>query len=97
MHTEYDVDGTPRTLVTVDGYLKRCKWAAILATIFASAISALAMSIAWRHNPQGELYGEGGIDWGHLLLIGVSWFLPIWIVGFIATYVFGLFLGWLRR
>jgi hypothetical protein len=66
---------------------------AILAgfcALVAAAVGALAMSMAWQHNPQGafhESVGDGGqvIHWGSWGLIGLSWFvivfLPLSLVG----------------
>ncbi len=35
---------------------------------------------AWIHNAQGEIHGEGVVDWGYLSLIAASWFVPVFLV-----------------
>jgi hypothetical protein len=43
-------------------------------------VAAFMMYAAWQHNPQGEIHSDGAIDWSNWLLIGFSWFLPVFIV-----------------
>jgi len=68
--------------------------------ILVSAILGLlgavfVMNAAWEHNSQGEIHVDGVINWSYWLLIGFSWFLPIFIcsllVGWLVVAVIGLF------
>ncbi len=48
------------------------------------------MASAWTHNSQGEIHLDGVIDWSYWLLIGVSWFVPVFagscLVGILITH-----------
>ena len=59
----------------------------IISSALGLLVAALMMSVAWQHNSQGEIHSDGVIDWNYWLLIGFSWFLPVFIIS-------GLF-GWL--
>jgi hypothetical protein len=37
------------------------------------AVAFAMMSIAWSHNPQGEIHLDGVVDWGYWFQIGFSW------------------------
>jgi H+/gluconate symporter-like permease len=65
-------------------FLKIC----LLTSILPSFVGSLMMLIAWNHNSQGEIFNENGVDLGYLILIGVSWFIPTWII------LFPLWLFW---
>jgi hypothetical protein len=56
------------------------KAAAFLGSVFGALVSAAIMYFAWQHNAQGEIHGEGNIEWGYWLQIGASWFLVSAIV-----------------
>ncbi len=43
-------------------------------------VGGLMMLAAWEHNPQGAIHNEHGIEWRYWLLIGASWFLPVFVV-----------------
>ena len=45
------------------------------------------MWIAWTHNPQGEIYSEGVINWPYWLGIGISWQLAISAVSLTLLYI----------
>ena len=38
------------------------------------------MWMAWEHNPQGAFHESNGIHWGPWLSVGLSWFVPVFIV-----------------
>ncbi len=56
----------------------------------ALATAAFMMASAWTHNSQGEIHLDGVIDWSYWLLIGVSWFVPVFagscLVGILITH-----------
>lgn len=59
--------------------MKKLLASLIIGIVFASS----AMYMAWQHNPQGEFYADGNINWSDWLLVGGSWFL----VFFLGTYI----------
>ncbi len=65
----------------------------IMSSVLGLLVAAFMMNAAWQHNPQGEIHSEGFIDWGYWLLIGFTWFLPV----FIVTGLVGLLFSWLLR
>ena len=58
--------------------LSLCSCAPALAT------AAFMMASAWTHNSQGEIHLDGMIDWSYWLLIGVSWFMPVFAASFLV-------------
>ena len=52
----------------------------ILSGVLGLLAAAFMMSAAWDHNSQGEIHSDGVIDWSYWLLIGFSWFLPVFLV-----------------
>ena len=53
----------------------------LISTIIALIVSTLMMYVAWEHNPQGE------IDFGYLTLLGMSWFVMVFLVIFIIVLI----------
>ena len=49
------------------------RFALIFPVVVSACSGALAMYVAWHHNPQCEIHCEGLIHWGYWLLIGASW------------------------
>ena len=45
------------------------------------------MTLAWQHNPQGEIHSEKGINFAYLLLIGTSWFVMAFLLVFILDVI----------
>ena len=45
--------------------------------VLGSFAMAITMYIAWDHNAQSEIHSPGNIDWGYWLLIGFSYFIPV--------------------
>ncbi|MBI3561163.1 MAG: hypothetical protein HY080_05535 [Gammaproteobacteria bacterium] len=50
-------------------------------------VGGFMMVAAWEHNPQGAIHNENGIEWGYWLFIGVSWFLPVFVVLAVVSYI----------
>jgi len=66
----------------------------VISTLLGLLAAAFMMDAAWQHNSQGEIHLGGTIDWSYWLLIGASWFLPV----FMVSCLFGLLVvGLLRR
>ena len=59
------------------------------ATVFlcscvpALATAAFVMTAAWDHNSQGEIHVDGVINWSYWLMIGFSWFVPVFAISFL--------------
>ena len=57
---------------------------AIVAGILAAPITGLMMYAAWEHNPQGAIH-EMGVDgallihWRYWILLGATWFAPVFV------------------
>ena len=51
----------------------------IISIIVGIIISILMMNVAWKHNSQGEIHNEGVINYFYWILIGVSWFIVVFI------------------
>ena len=60
----------------------------LYSSILGLAIAGFMMNAAWQHNAQGEIHIDGVIDWGYWLLIGFSWFLPVFVVSCLASMLF---------
>jgi len=50
-------------------------------------VAAFMMNAAWQHNPQGEIHINGVIDWGYWLLIGFSWFVPVFAISVTLSFL----------
>jgi len=48
-------------------------------------VAIAAMTAAWQHNAQGEIHDASGIDWGYWFLIGLSWFVPVGLMGALTS------------
>ncbi len=60
----------------------------LLASIVCGIIAAvLMMYIAWEHNLQCEIRCEGYIDWEDWSLVGVSWFIPVFVSVYVLLWV----------
>ena len=46
-------------------------------TVAGLIVAAIIMSIAWQHDPQGEVRDESGIHWSYLLMLGAFWFVAV--------------------
>jgi len=57
----------------------------IISTVIGLTVSIFMMYVAWEHNPQGEIYSEGVINFSYWILIGMTWFIMTFIVVFIFT------------
>jgi hypothetical protein len=58
-----------------------------VATLAGLIVTAIIMSIAWEHNPQGEFHDETGIHWGYFILLGAFWFFTVTGIPYFATLV----------
>jgi cell division protein FtsX len=65
----------------------------LVGTLSGLVAGGLMMQAAWEHNPQGAIHNENGIEWSYWLLIGFSWFLPV----FFALAVVSYFAAWLAK
>jgi hypothetical protein len=63
----------------------------LISSVPGLLVAGFMMYVAWNHNAQGEIHSEGVIDWSYWLLIGCSWFLPI----FICSVLVGWLISWL--
>jgi hypothetical protein len=52
----------------------------IAGAVFGFFAMAVMMYIAWDHNAQSEIHSPGNIEWGYWLLIGFSWFFPVFVL-----------------
>ena len=69
------------------------KTSAIVSCIAGMLVAAWMMSAAWQHNSQNEIYLDQTINWSYWLLIGFSWFLPVFIISSVLELLF----NWLIR
>jgi hypothetical protein len=51
------------------------------------------MYVAWKHNPQGEIYTNETINFSYWFLIGFSWF-PL---GFVAMFLLIIIINYLKK
>jgi hypothetical protein len=63
---------------------------AALCALAGVVVAALAMWIAWDHNPQREFHelaadGTQLIHWGWWATVGLSWFLVIYVPLFVIS------------
>jgi len=65
----------------------------LVGTFGGFAPGVLMMQAAWEHNPQGTIHNENGIEWSYWLLIGFSWFVPVFVVLIVVSY----FAAWLVK
>ena len=42
-------------------------------------VSIVMMTVAWEHNSQGEIHSEIGVNFSYLTLLGMSWFVMVFI------------------
>jgi hypothetical protein len=52
----------------------------LVFAIVGASVAAAMMSIAWDHNPQGEIHDETGVHWRYWFLLGSTWFMAIGVV-----------------
>jgi hypothetical protein len=68
--------------------------AVVISLVCGLAVAFAMMSIARSHNPQGEIYLDGHVDWGYWLQIGFGWFVVTILTLLLPTFT-GAFL-WYR-
>ena len=51
----------------------------LISTIIALMVSIVMMYVAWEHNSQGEMHSEIGVNFSYLILLGMSWFVMVFI------------------
>jgi len=68
------------TLVAIAKAREPRRWvrAAGPSLVVALAAAALAMTAAWKHNPQSEFHVDGRVFWRPWLAIGGSWFVLVY-------------------
>ena len=60
----------------------------VLGSLFGGLLTAIfIMFLAWNHNSQCEIHCEGVINWGYWLTLGVSGFVPVFLLSML---IFGL-------
>jgi hypothetical protein len=63
----------------------------IAATLIGIIVGIITMYAAWDHNAGEVAYGADGIHLRSWLLIGISWFIPVFVVtSFIIGGVFSI-------
>lgn len=58
---------------------RRVLISALVAALAGAVSAGAAMYVAWDHNPQCEIHCDGNVDWPYWLLIGGSWFVPVFV------------------
>jgi len=52
----------------------------LISTLIAVMVSIVMMYVAWKYNSQGEIHSEIGIDFTYWLLLGMSWFVMVFLL-----------------
>lgn len=58
----------------------------IIPTIGGCIAMLSIMYLSWQHNSQCEIHCEGAINWGYWLLLGISGFIPVFILAILFSW-----------
>jgi hypothetical protein len=53
-----------------------------------------SMCVSWQHNPQCEFHCDGAINWANWLLVGSSWFVVVFSIIFLLSFVVRIIYRW---